>query len=112
MNFYLRWVSSTFFGLVTNKPYCSEWNKKLNRLLDLYGDQAKVGRHTVKLGRHEVWISNEYYAYGHLYGSQLPEMRPGVRTMRRLDAIVQKARREREHSQRRDYVNRVRGLEE
>lgn len=112
MNFYLRWMGTTFFGLITNRPYCAEWDRKLSRLIDLHGEKAHVGLYTMTLGKHEVWIANEFYAYGHLYDSSLPEKRPRVRTMRRLDQIVQRHARAREIANERNYVARVRRLEE
>lgn len=107
MSFYLRWMRSTFFGLYAQRPYCAEWDRQLSRLIDLYGADAGFGTYTMILGRHKVWIANEFYAYGHLYDCSLPQRRPSVRTMRRLDQIV----RARKAALEREYVSRVRSLE-
>lgn len=108
MSFHLRWFMSTWCGLLYNRRFCAEWDKKLSRLIDLHGDSATVTRYTVILGEHEVWIENAFYAYGYLYGSRLPQKRPRVRTMQRLDLIVQAGKRLEVD----DYVAQVRGLKE
>ena len=108
MNFYIRWFYSTLGGLTHQEKYCGEWDKTLNVLIDRHWHDAKLDRHTIKLGDHEVWISNAFYSYGHIWGSQIPARRPSVQTMGRLDSLVQfhKAKVERL------YVEKLRGIRE
>ncbi len=86
-NFYMRWASSTWFGLLYQKKYSAEWDAALNRLIDKHWQSVKVDRYTATLGGVEVWISNAFYAYGTHYRAEF-EVRPSVKTMRRLDSLV------------------------
>lgn len=87
-NFYLRWASSTFLGLLYLKPFSKAWDSTLNRLLDEHWETAVVGTHTVKLGNAVVWIENAFYSYGTHWGPGVIELRPSLKTMRRLDWLV------------------------
>ncbi len=93
MSFYLRWAMSTWLGLYQSRPFCAEWDRILNDLLDRHGDRALMrDLYVIDLGGVEVWVASEYWAYGFLYSVSLPERRPSLRTMRRLDQIVKRER--------------------
>lgn len=82
------------------QPYSHEWDKQLNQLIDK-GAVTGVSAHTLTIRYagtyYEIWTSNRWYAFGHLYrhGSQpagrrsamVPKgdwRRPRFRTMQRL----------------------------
>lgn len=84
---YLRmfkvWLS-VWGGILFQKQYSKGWDEKLNELLDEYEIEPDGG-HAVKIGDVVVWISNRWYSYGHAYRSRIPERRPSIRTMIRLN---------------------------
>lgn len=86
-----------------NRKYNEEWDTALNKLLDMVEDNADVdvvlSAYTLRIGKYEVWISNKWYSYGYLYNPYLNssdretmEFRPKLKTMLRLDRIVQQIR--------------------
>lgn len=93
--FYIKWAGSTIFGLMHQEKYSGAWDRTLKALIKLHGDTATLDGHTLRLGDHEIWIANEYYSYGHLYdwNSDVEcRHRPSVRTMGKLDKIVNRIR--------------------
>jgi hypothetical protein len=86
-NFYFRWATSTFFGASYQKEFSAEWDAALNRLIDKHWQTVNVGEHYAVFGQTKVWIGNAFYAYGFQYDAGL-EFRPSLRTMRRLDSLV------------------------
>ncbi|MGX5220265.1 hypothetical protein ACVTMO_16735 [Pseudomonas segetis] len=91
MSFYrflFVWAVSTFFGLLHQKKYCREWDESLGVLLEKHWDTAQVGEHTAKIGSVEVWVSNKFYSFGHIYRTSVPERRPGIWNMYRLAVLV------------------------
>lgn len=79
---YVEWAFSTLFGSLYQYSYCPIWDKKLNELIDA-GD-AKMGHHVLIFDNIEVWVSNRFYAYGHIYRSGIKQHRPSTKTMIRL----------------------------
>ena len=79
---YAEWSFSTLFGVLCQYPYCPVWDKKLNELMD--AGNAKMGYHVLIFDNIEVWISNRFYAYGHIHNYSIPNKRPSVKTMIRL----------------------------
>jgi hypothetical protein len=86
----ILWIRiSLMGGLLFGNPYSKAWDKKLNELLDEYPIKF-TSPHYVTLGDVNVWISNRWYTYAHPYASKLPERRPSIRTMIRLNAEIEK----------------------
>ena len=104
LGFLARWAATTWFGILHQEKYCPEWDKALGRLLDKHGADAHVGAHTTTLGSYEVWTSNAFYAYGHVYGSDLPKRRPGLWNMYRLHWYAEAKRAEYKAKKRREYA--------
>ncbi|WP_446470814.1 hypothetical protein [Xenorhabdus stockiae] len=82
-------MNKVFFMYQHN--YLTEWDNKLNHLLDngkIVGFDDFTVTFTDGDNRYEVWTSNRFYSFGHLYGtndaSQKPQYRPSWRTMMRL----------------------------
>ena len=93
MSFYLRWALSTWFGIYQSRAFCPEWDRTLNELLDRHEETAVMRcLHVIDLGGIEVWVSCEYWAYGYLYSARIPQRRPSIKTMRRLDRLVKRER--------------------
>lgn len=79
---YVGWAIGTFFGALHQYPYCDIWDKKLNELID--AGNAKMGYHTLIFNNIEVWVSNRFYSYGHIYRAGIKAHRPSIKTMIRL----------------------------
>lgn len=105
-NFYWRWATSTLFGTLYLKKYCPAWDAALNRLIDKHWEAIEVGAHTAKLGDAQVWISNAFYAYGTQYGGAA-ELRPSVRTMRRLDSLIRHVQDKRDEEVRQEHLKQM-----
>lgn len=84
---YLRmfkvWLS-VWGGVLFGEQYSKGWDIKLNQLLDEYPIEPH-GKHCVKIDSVVVWTSNQWYSYGHPYGSKYPQRRPSIKTMIRLN---------------------------
>lgn len=95
---YLAHIGNTVFGMYQMK-YNKAWDEKLNQLLDSHSQEAKLGSHTITLGVWDVWTSNKWFAYGNAWRlndrplSSGLEFRPSIKTMRRLDKLVQEIKR-------------------
>lgn len=82
----------TVFGFY-QKPFSSEWDSRLNEIIDS-GSIVEAGEHTViyQMGSDviEVWISNRWYSFAHVYlvngkfVSKEFQNRPRLNTMIRL----------------------------
>ena len=108
--FYLMWAASTWFGLLHQERYCPEWDKALGALLDKYSDRVLVGEHTTTINEVEVWTSNAFYSYGHIWEFPLQKRRPGLWNMYRLWLAVDAKQKELARREREEYVRKMREL--
>jgi hypothetical protein len=81
---------ATLITRTFNYPYCEEWDKQLNYLLDTYSNTSENVGYTLKLGDFRVWVGHFPYATGSLFttGHAHTELgtrrRPSFKTMLRL----------------------------
>lgn len=108
IKFYLMWASSTWFGLMYQKPYCKEWDAALGALLEKHWDHITADKYTATLGSVEVWASNAFYSYGHIWLSPLPSRRPGFWNMYRLWLAVDSKQKEYARREREEYARKMR----
>ncbi|MFD3300281.1 hypothetical protein [Aquipseudomonas alcaligenes] len=108
--FLLDWAVSTWFGLLYQNRYCGEWDAALSALLDKHADKIEVGEHTTTINGVEIWTSNRFYAYGHIYDSSMPWRRPGLWNMYRLWCLTRAKHRQREQDRQDAYVRRLKDL--
>lgn len=87
IGFYIRWATSTWFGLLHAHKFNRSWDAALNRLLDSKYQDAKLCRSgcTLIIGGLEIWVENRFYAFGYLYSeSSERQFRQSLKTMARL----------------------------
>lgn len=92
---YLRHIGNTLFSMY-QEPFNADWDAQLIKLMD-EGKVISASRHCVTFSLHgqgyDVWVSNRWYSYGHLYevnGQCVPkrlQYRPRFRTMRSLNQL-------------------------
>ena len=110
MVYYFEWVYSTLCGMLHDEPYCKEWDSALSALLDKYGDDAVFSKHTAKIGGHEIWVSNRFYSYGHIYRCEIEQRRPSIRTMIRLAKLQDAAKAIHEKQKSLEYQSKIKAI--
>ncbi|MNQ49180.1 hypothetical protein D3C85_630810 [compost metagenome] len=83
------WLSC-MCGFLFNSRYSKEWDRKLNQLLDEF-EIKPAGSYCVDIGGYVVWTANRYYAYATPYAGGFPDRRPSIKTMIRLNDMVEKS---------------------
>lgn len=76
-------IFNTMGGTLFQQRYGKSWDEELNYLLDNY-EISNVDRHHAIINNQSIWISNEYYCYGHCWAGY----RPSIKTMARLSLAV------------------------
>ena len=98
----LQFIFKPIYWMPLN-PYSDHWDKVLNNLID--SDKGELGDvnsidgqiYTIKFGDVEVWIQNYPYSYGHIHssgGETLPKHRPSRLTIKKLEKMVERKKRE------------------
>lgn len=104
----LEYACSTWFGLLRLGKTCDKWDKKLNELIDKYGDNAVLSAYKLHLGNNKVWIANRFYCYGSYYGKG--EFLPKRKTAIRLALIEDRLRLEKEAKQQEKYETELNNI--
>ena len=86
-----------------NYRYNEDVDKIVNELLYRY-ELTDLSGYTCKLGKATIWVANEHYASGRLYGTELENFRPSRLTIQRLSKRLHKLK----HTVSQRKVNRVR----
>lgn len=94
---YLFHVTHIVFRVGYGRPFSERWDRQLVRIINA-GKVESVNKHTIVFSYggdvFEVWTSNRWYAYAHLWslnGKEIPEniqARPRFSTMRELHEVV------------------------
>lgn len=106
ISFYVRWASSTVFGLLHQQKFCPHWDRALSALIDRHWRDASLEHDAVlQLGGQDIWVANPFYSYGHAYSGGLPYRRPSLRTMHALDCIVSALAAAEEQKNRDKYID-------
>lgn len=90
MKMYLSLFIQSLFGLFNHK-YCKHWDAELNEYIDEY-KIVDNDSYTIEFENGvQVWIKNEFYAYGYEYG--IPDnkrRRPSIKTIIKLHERIKK----------------------